>query len=75
MSDNTRRAVFADVVAGETEFARLVKKNRLLKPAAERAVVDLEGQGLIARDGRGRLSVTPSGESVARELKRQDLIP
>jgi predicted transcriptional regulator len=73
VSDKTRRALFVELAAGETAFDRIVKKHRLLKPAATRALADLEDRGLVeAADGA--VSLTALGEDASRELKRQDVL-
>ncbi len=73
MSDKNRRTLFVELMTGERDFERMVKKTRIIRVVAERALRDLEGQGLVERKDAD-LALTPTGEEVARELKRRDLL-
>lgn len=72
MSDKTRRHVFLELMAGAGAIDRIVKKQRLIRSAADRAVNELVTRGLVAASGKG-LALTPAGEAVARELKSGDM--
>ncbi|HVL47844.1 MAG TPA: hypothetical protein VM889_04750 [Candidatus Thermoplasmatota archaeon] len=73
VSDKNRRAVFVELVAGETDIDRIVKKHRLIRRAAERALEDLRGEGIVAKNGAA-LKLTAEGEKLAVDLKRKDLL-
>lgn len=74
ISDRNRRDVFVVLMAGETDFERLVKRARLVKPAAARALRELEERGLVKREDDARVTLTPAGVELSRELKRQDVL-
>lgn len=67
------RAVFLGVAAGEQDLARIVSKNRLLRPAAERAVKDFASRGLVEPAGEGKWKLTPAGEALRVEIQRKYL--
>jgi Mn-dependent DtxR family transcriptional regulator len=75
VSDKNRRAVFIELMtAGPSRADRLVKRLRLVRAAAERAIADLEAQKLVERAGTGEIRLTEEGLRVAHDLKRQDLL-
>lgn len=71
VSDKIRIAVFSAISHGEGDLASIVKRHRLLRPAAERAARDLAHEGLVEAVG-GKWKLTPKGLGVARELGRKD---
>ena len=74
VSDKVRRAIFIELMAGESEIERIVKKHRLLKGPAERAMAGLAEHDLVARVGKEGWKLTSSGEDTAAELKRNDML-
>lgn len=72
MSDKARRHVFLELMAGAATLERIVKKQRLIRPMAERAANELVTRGLVAKKGED-LALTESGEVIARELKGGDM--
>lgn len=69
-SDKFRKAVFTEIVAGESDPERIAKKHHLIQRAVDRAVEDLEGHELIetSDDGDGYV-LTDKGERYAAERK------
>lgn len=71
-SDKFRRAVFTEIVAGESDPERIAKKHRLIQRAVDRALDDLVDHGLVEEDGDAYV-LTDDGEKYAAERKRRDL--
>lgn len=71
-SDKFRRAVFTEIVAGESDPERITKKHRLIRPAVDRALDDLVDHGLIEQDGDGYV-LTEDGERYEAERKKREL--
>ncbi|MHB8604298.1 MAG: hypothetical protein ACYDCK_03500 [Thermoplasmatota archaeon] len=73
VSDKVRRAIFIEIMAGERDLARIVKKHRLVRPAAERALKELQTESLVAATS-GELALTDAGQATAAEMKRNDML-
>lgn len=73
VSDKNRTAVFVELAHGERSPDHIAKKHHLLKPAVHRVLGEFLGAGLAKR-GREGFALTPEGEKVAAELRRQGLL-
>jgi len=72
LSTPVRRAVFLDLASGETNLSRIVLKNRLLRPAAEKAAADFAERGLVKKDGDA-WRMTEEGEKARLEIAKKYL--
>lgn len=71
-SHKFRRAVWKQLVAGETDPERIAKKEHIIQRAAEQAIQDLEEHDLIEDTGDG-YELTDEGEKYEQERKSQAL--
>lgn len=67
-SDKFRKAVFTEIVAGESDPERIAKKHHLIQRAVDRAVDDLVGHDLIEETDDGYV-LTDKGDRYAAERK------
>lgn len=72
-SNKVHRAVFIEVMHGESDPERIAKKARIIPTVAQRAIGDLERSGTLLREGES-VKLSPEGERLAYELKRKDLL-
>jgi predicted transcriptional regulator len=63
-----RKAVFAEVAAGETDAERIARKHRLIPRATLEALDQLQGAGLVSKTKEG-YTLTADGERVRKELR------
>lgn len=73
-SDKFRRAVFAELAAGETEIARIAKKHHIVARAADRAAEDLAKHGLAKKMKDGHYELTEEGKGALAQAKRDHFL-
>jgi len=71
-SHKFRRAVWKQLVAGETDPERIAKKEHIIQRAADQAIQDLEEHGLVEDTGDG-FELTEKGEEYEKDRKSQAL--
>lgn len=74
LNDKFRLAVLEDLSNSEESVDRIAKKNHLPAPAVERAVRELEAEGIIGGPSSS-LHLTDKGKEMLAEIRGMDRIP
>jgi Icc-related predicted phosphoesterase len=68
LSNKFRRAVFAELVSGETDIERIAKKHHIIRNVAIRIADDFIREEIIEKKGN-RYFLTGDGEKLAANIK------
>ncbi len=68
LSNKFRRAVFAELVSGETDIERIAKKHHIIRNVAIRIADDFIREEIIEKKGN-RYFLTNDGEKLAANIK------
>ncbi len=68
LSNKFRRAIFAELVSGETNIERIAKKQRIIRNVAMRIADDFIREEIIEKKGN-RYFLTNDGEKLAANIK------
>ena len=68
LSNKFRRAIFAELVSGETNIERIAKKQRIIRNVAIRIADDFIREEIIEKKGN-RYFLTTDGEKLAANIK------
>ena len=68
LSNKFRRAVFAELVSGETDIERIAKKHHIIRNVAIRIANDFIREEIIEKKGN-RYFLTNDGEKLAVNIK------
>jgi predicted transcriptional regulator len=68
LSNKFRRAVFAELVSGETDIERIAKKHHIIRNVAMRIADDFIREEIIEKKGN-RYFLTNDGEKLAANIK------
>ena len=68
LSNKFRRAVFAELVSGETDIERIAKKHHIIRNVAIRFADDFIREEIIEKKGN-RYFLTNDGEKLAANIK------
>jgi len=68
LSNKFRRAVFAELVSGETDIERIAKKHHIIRNVAIRIADDFIREEIIEKKGN-RYFLTKEGEKLAANIK------
>jgi len=68
LSNKFRRAVFAELVSGETDIERIAKKHHIISNVAIRIADDFIREEIIEKKGN-RYFLTNDGEKLAANIK------
>ena len=68
LSNKFRRAVFAELVSGETDIERIAKKHHIIRNVAIRIADDFIREEIIEKKGN-RYFLTNDGEKLAAHIK------
>ena len=68
LSNKFRRAVFAELVSGETDIERIAKKHHIIRNVAIRIADDFIREEIIEKKGN-RYFLTNDGEKLAVNIK------
>jgi predicted transcriptional regulator len=67
LSNKHRRAIFDELVAGETNLDRIIKKQRIIRLAAERVIKEFVDGGIIEQKGN-QIKFTSEGEKLVERI-------
>jgi Mn-dependent DtxR family transcriptional regulator len=70
-SHKFRRVVWQELVSGESDPERIAKKQHLVQRAVEKALDDLEEEGLVTADD-GEYELTDEGEAYEADRKQRE---
>ena len=68
LSNKFRRAIFAELVSGETDIERIAKKHHIIRNVAIRIADDFIREEIIEKKGN-RYFLTNDGEKLAANIK------
>ena len=68
LSNKFRRAVFAELVSGETDMERIAKKHHIIRNVAMRIADDFIREEIIEKKGNSYF-LTNDGEKLAANIK------
>jgi len=68
LSNKFRRAVFAELVSGETDIERIAKRHHIIRNVAMRIADDFIREEIIEKKGN-RYFLTNDGEKLAANIK------
>jgi len=68
LSNKFRRAVFSELVSGETDIERIAKKHHIIRNVAIRIADDFIREEIIEKKGN-RYLLTNDGEKLATNIK------
>ena len=68
LSNKFRRAVFAELVSGETDIERIAKKHHIIRNVAIRIADDFIREEIIEKKGN-RYFLTNDGEKLAANIR------
>jgi len=68
LSNKFRRAIFAELVSGETDMKRIAKKHHIIRNVAMRIADDFIREEIIEKKGT-RYFLTSDGEKLAVNIK------
>jgi len=68
LSNKFRRAVFAELVSGETDIERIAKKHHIIRNVAMRIADDFIREEIIEKKGN-RYFLTNDGKKLAANIK------
>ena len=68
LSNKFRRAIFAELVSGETDIERIAKKHHIIRNVAIRIADDFIRDEIIEKKGN-RYFLTNDGEKLAANIK------
>jgi predicted transcriptional regulator len=68
LSNKFRRAVFAELVSGETDIERIAKKHHIIRNVAMRIADDFIREEIIEKKGN-RYFLTNDGEKLAANIR------
>lgn len=68
LSNKFRRAVFAELVSGETDIERIAKKHHIIRNVAIRIADDFIREEIIEKKGN-RYFITNDGEKLAANIR------
>ena len=68
LSNKFRRAIFDELVSGETDIDRIAKKHHIIRNVARRVADDFISGGILEKKGN-RYSLTKEGEKLAVNIR------
>ena len=67
LSNKFRIAIFDEIVSGETNIDRIIKKHRLIKSVSYRIIDDFISKGIIRKDGN-KYVLTDDGIKLSKQV-------
>ena len=67
ISNKYRRAIFDEIVSGETNIDHIAKKHRIIRTVAFRVADDFINGGIVEKKGN-RYILTEEGEKLAQKI-------
>ncbi len=67
LGNKHRRAIFYDIVAGETSINRIIKKQRMIRSIAERIIADFVKEGIVEQN-KDIIMFTSEGKKLAERI-------
>ena len=67
LSNKFRRAIFDELVAGETDIKRIAKKHRIIQKIVQRVVDDFVVGGIVEKQGNNYV-FTKKGEKLVENI-------
>ena len=73
LSNKFRRAVFNEIISGESDVVRIAKKHRIVSSVVEKIIGDFVN-GNIVSEKNGRYFLTINGKKIAAVIRNQDKV-
>ena len=67
LANKFRRVIFDELVAGETDLARITKKNRIIPKVAQRIIDEFISGGIVEKKGN-RVIFTDEGKKLVETI-------